>query len=445
MRGIENCRRIALMGAAAAAGSLGGCADLATVYHNRPLGAESVITTDAYQRHAFVTTGPEGQLRICAEAAPDAFSALSASLAAQGDVTNRTASVTAALAQSGTAFERTQTVNVLRESMYRTCERYLSGAIDKRMLVVQAARDQRDMVAVLAIEELGEAARNAPAGGASAPLVAAVPDKTAIDLIADLRSDEKKAKDAQAQAQTKFTTAGGPDKCKAARPADNSGAISQADWDKCNAAKTDLDASNAAVTAASTRVDQALSVSGAAAPKPADAAGAGTGKPLGDTAITAIAKAMTDITAASGVDEPLMFCIGYLSYDQPPQNAGTIDQCNKIVTQRFINDELSRGKILDVELGATTVAFSDYRAAQPGDTAKPILLSYLQDAALSATERHRRLSLASTVAIQLKLIVDPHDITQLVLSTDEDVAARLLAQLIEAETDPAGKAALGSK
>jgi hypothetical protein len=98
--------------------ALAGCAEANSVYHARRLEANRAITVDAYQRTTYAThvaIDPEGQLRLCAEAAPDTFAALSASLAAQGDVVKKSASLAAAISQSGATIERTQTINLLRD------------------------------------------------------------------------------------------------------------------------------------------------------------------------------------------------------------------------------------------------------------------------------------------------------------------------------------------
>ena len=49
---------------------------------------------------------------------------------------------------------RTQTITVLRDMMYRLCERYLNGATTESEFVTQAGRDRRLIVSVLAIEQL---------------------------------------------------------------------------------------------------------------------------------------------------------------------------------------------------------------------------------------------------------------------------------------------------
>lgn len=148
---------------------LSGCANLASIYRVdriSSMNAGRMNFIDAKQRVILSTRvfDPKSEsfaMRYCSEPAPDAFSAFSTS--ASGDLSAmdlRGASpevkLRAALALSETAatIERTQTINLLRESMFRTCERYMGGAISNDELIVQAARDQRAMVAVLAIEQL---------------------------------------------------------------------------------------------------------------------------------------------------------------------------------------------------------------------------------------------------------------------------------------------------
>lgn len=147
-----------------------GCASL-TTYHNKdriPGGRAQAIAVDAKQR--FVLSAPHGNgkdriLRFCAEPPPDVFTAISSSFglkAALGTEKARqdiSADIQQALSENAATIGKTQTVNILREMMYRNCERYLSGAITEDEFIVQAARDQRAIVHVLAIEQLTGAAR----------------------------------------------------------------------------------------------------------------------------------------------------------------------------------------------------------------------------------------------------------------------------------------------
>lgn len=150
---------------------LGGCAPN-SIYrqHSQPGKSPVAITVDAKQRlilsqvESIMGTGKDkiAFRRFCAEPSPDAFSVLAQSASGGGslglDSTAKTlnAAIQAAFASSetGTTIPRTQTINMLREMMFRTCERYLSGAISKVEVPIIAIRDQRVMVSILAIEQL---------------------------------------------------------------------------------------------------------------------------------------------------------------------------------------------------------------------------------------------------------------------------------------------------
>lgn len=181
---------IRLAAAGLAALTLTGCGNLLSVYRDDSLITPSghIVTMDAKQRAILSSRtrktdnfGRKTQVyrRYCSEPAPDAFAALS--MGSSGDLglaglksQDPELRARAALAMSETAssFERTQTVNVLREAMFNTCERYLNGSIDETELMIQAARDQRMIVSVLAIEQLTRTVRPQPvaliSGGASA-------------------------------------------------------------------------------------------------------------------------------------------------------------------------------------------------------------------------------------------------------------------------------------
>lgn len=131
----------------------------------------AIITVDAKQRAILVgseetsTTGA-GKTRniqkFCSEPSPDVFTVVAQALSAGGtfgqspDPKNIELALNAAFssAEQGSTIPRTQTVNMLRELMFRTCERYLNGGIGDLELPIQAARDQRLMVSILAIESL---------------------------------------------------------------------------------------------------------------------------------------------------------------------------------------------------------------------------------------------------------------------------------------------------
>ena len=151
--------------------ALSGCARLTSIYRSDsiPTDEPHLVSVDAKQR--VVLTAPvkadatsRAVLSFCAEPPPDVFTALATSLGAEASVGQGAdpaiaAKLATSISENAATVERSQTVNILREAMYRNCERYLSGAYDAEEFIVQAARDQQLIVQVLAIEQLTGAAR----------------------------------------------------------------------------------------------------------------------------------------------------------------------------------------------------------------------------------------------------------------------------------------------
>lgn len=143
---------------------LGGCADLTHFkqdLHNPTFG----VSVDIKQRMVFRNQGPEKPAgsgkntewdRVCAEPSPDAISALGASLGASLlRPTGSQAQVAAALNESGAYVGlRTQSIQLMRDAMYRACEAYMSDAIDKAEYLQLQRRFQAQVVGLLAIEQL---------------------------------------------------------------------------------------------------------------------------------------------------------------------------------------------------------------------------------------------------------------------------------------------------
>jgi len=151
-----------------------------SIHHKDQLKSDSseVIAVDAKQRFLLssLTTitnetnpGTQGNTkttevlrRYCLEPSPDVFSVLSQSASGSGSFgqTADPKSINVALqaafssSETGSTISRTQTVNMLKEMMYRTCERYLNGQIGDLEYPIIAARDQRIMSSILAIEQL---------------------------------------------------------------------------------------------------------------------------------------------------------------------------------------------------------------------------------------------------------------------------------------------------
>jgi hypothetical protein len=190
-----------------------------SIFHQRNLdaGQTQVFTIDAKQRSLLSTVVPVSsrsaatpatqtpitgaQRRFCAEPSPDVFSVVAQSLSAGGSFSKGTdpATLQAAMnaafssAEQGSTIPRTQTVNMLREIMYRTCERYLSGGYDAPELSIQAIRDQRLIVSILAIEQLTGAITPKPAVIAASGMGGAGASGDAIVRLDDARKARDKA------------------------------------------------------------------------------------------------------------------------------------------------------------------------------------------------------------------------------------------------------------
>ncbi len=185
-----------------------GCAEANSIYRHKRIDKEGISTitaVDAKQRFVY-TQRPEPNnpnedpsfRRFCAEPSPDVFSVLSQAASGSGsftagaDAKGANAALQGAFSNSetGATIPRTQTNNLLREMMFRTCERYLSGAISRNEFPIIAARDQRIIVSILAIEQLtgavtpktvaisnGGVASSGQSSGDTVKLLAAATDK----------------------------------------------------------------------------------------------------------------------------------------------------------------------------------------------------------------------------------------------------------------------------
>lgn len=142
-----------------------GCAELTHLTRNRPLGGGEAILVDAKQRGIFARNN-----MICAEPSPDALSALAASQSLNVAGKEVTVGESFNIAESAASIGlRTQSIQLLRDHMYRLCESYQNGAINAAMYQLLHRRFQTTMVGILAIEQLTGTVR-APAvvlGGSS--------------------------------------------------------------------------------------------------------------------------------------------------------------------------------------------------------------------------------------------------------------------------------------
>ena len=127
---------------------------------------------------------------ICAEPSPDAISALAAQLALDVDVDDDIRAGIAASLTENTAFVglRTQSIQLLRDAMYRICEGYINGALGEDAYETLMRRYQKFMVALLAIEQLTGTQR-APAVAITTEAIAGTSTMSAIRV--ELNSTRK--------------------------------------------------------------------------------------------------------------------------------------------------------------------------------------------------------------------------------------------------------------
>ena len=322
---------------------LSACGSMNNIYWKNGLpGGGEVMTVDAKQRHLIML--PDGsdpaKWRICAEAAPDVFSAVNSSFGGEFGFggAEQKAKAASAIAEAAATVERTQTINLLRESMYRTCERFLSGAISEETLVVQAARDQQTMLAVLAIEQLTGTTKGTSTiiTGPSTSASVANGEKAA-ELIQQFNNEYTAAKSEQSSAIAALTAADKNGKCLAneAKPSD----VDDTQWADCQAAKTAKASKDAKVTDAKSRLDKALGLGAAFSNQVAatttggqNTPGANPAQPDSET-IKAIAQAVETIATRPAINESLMFCISALSRsaDRTTLSAPTLDLCRDVV------------------------------------------------------------------------------------------------------------------
>jgi len=138
---------------------LAGCGNLQRQSRSFDTTGTNGITIDASQRAVYSVTkryrgGTEWQA-FCAEPSPDALSALASNLGLDASVAGKALGL-AISSQDSTASIglRTQTIQILRDAMYRLCEGYASGALDQIGFTRLQRRYLHIMLALLAIEQI---------------------------------------------------------------------------------------------------------------------------------------------------------------------------------------------------------------------------------------------------------------------------------------------------
>jgi hypothetical protein len=132
-----------------------------TIFKSFSIDDESAksISMDARQRLVIVTDkgGPKGDRRVvCAEPSPDAFMALAASAGANVSIGGKEAGGYGTMAEAAGALGmRTQTIQLMRDTLYRSCEAYMNGLIDKQEYRKILSAFDELLITLVAIEGLG--------------------------------------------------------------------------------------------------------------------------------------------------------------------------------------------------------------------------------------------------------------------------------------------------
>ncbi|MGF1711516.1 hypothetical protein L4C37_13220 [Vibrio kagoshimensis] len=140
-----------------------GCGNLSSVHRTIEVDKGEGALIDIKQRGVFASnrtfkttvngvTEENSWTVVCAEPSPDSMSAY----ASENSLSIPQKIKLATAFQEGATYTglRTQSIQLLRDGMYRLCEAHMSGAIDKSTYAVLVRRYQKNMVALLAIEQL---------------------------------------------------------------------------------------------------------------------------------------------------------------------------------------------------------------------------------------------------------------------------------------------------
>lgn len=301
------------------------------VIESSPFGRETTVTQSSTDGSpSKVTTTREIGRRYCSEPSPDVFSVMAQSLSVGGTFSQgaNPASIAAAFngafssSEQGSTIPKTQTINMLRELMFRTCERYVSGGYDAKEMSIQAIRDQRLMVSILAIEQLAGVVTPKPvvigaAGGATSGA-----GSDAIVRLDDARKAKESAETTFVGSSDAYNTLNGDtkvcDTLKGKKEADVTDDALKPKVKLCDdarakrdAAQGDLDAKTAAylelANLARTSGISALTTVSSTAPGGLDSA-----HPEAVQDVATTVRAIVDANFSDG-SEVLMFCLKYLT------------------------------------------------------------------------------------------------------------------------------------
>ena len=138
--------------------TLQGCGNFMAIHrHFRPDDGQS-ISIDAKQRVVYSVEKKSGEFTwraICAEPSPDALTAISSASGVSAEKLQLAVAASLGISESAASIGlRTQTIQLLRDAMYRLCEGYASRALDEIGFSRLQRRYQNVMLGLLAIEQL---------------------------------------------------------------------------------------------------------------------------------------------------------------------------------------------------------------------------------------------------------------------------------------------------
>lgn len=169
-------RLVTITGVLIAAFTISGCSGVIHKRINTDKGKG--LSLGARQRVVLVTKygGKDGKRRVvCAEPSPDVFAvrAASAAFATKGIFGGQpsteggqqsAANAGFSTSESAATISRTQTIQLLRDGLFRLCEAYMNGAVDQTQYNVALVNMDKLMTSLLAIDTIGGTAF-APAVG----------------------------------------------------------------------------------------------------------------------------------------------------------------------------------------------------------------------------------------------------------------------------------------
>jgi hypothetical protein len=247
-----------------------GCANLQTISRRTEFPSEKdskAIHLDAQQRLVLMT----GK-KFCAEPSPDALASYASALGFGFAGADRSSASFAGALQGtvGSIGLRTQSITLMRDSLYRLCEAHLNGAVNPLQAADFLRRSQDLTAVVLAIEQLTGAVVASQVvlkGNASSTSVAQLQsNQEALNTAKAEQTEARKALDAAEEALVAATEEVEPkeqalaaaEKAKTDLPADATDAQKAEADKKILAANEELDDAKDAVDTATDRRDDAM-------------------------------------------------------------------------------------------------------------------------------------------------------------------------------------------